>query len=84
MSEDHAPQPEPRGDLVPPPRIPPTAVAAGTPQPDPGEESRAIAPVRAWRPPGLRARAGVLRAVDRVLDALDETGDAIAEAIGLR
>jgi hypothetical protein len=77
MSDPLEPTPEPRGDLVPPPRVPPTAVATSAPMPEP-------LPSRAWRPPELRRRHAALAAIDAALDMLDNAGDAIAEAIGLR
>ena len=35
MRDEYEPVPEPRGSLVPPPRYPPTAVGAATPEPEP-------------------------------------------------
>ena len=71
------PRPEPRGDLVPPTRHPPTAVGVATPPPPP--------PPRALpRPRYRRGLLATLRAgLDAALDAADSVGDAIREAIGL-
>ena len=80
MEDDFfSPDPEPMGDLVPPPRKPPTAVAA-SPAPAPGEKPIAV---RAWRRGGqpLSAVAGF---VNGVFDVLDAVGDTIAETVGLR
>jgi len=85
MPDDFTPEPEPRGDLVPPPRTPPTAVGAATPDPDDEAPRRIRALARfeaGLRPAPQRARFA--RTIDAALDALDVAGDAIAEAIGLR
>ena len=73
MMDDILPEPEPAGALVPPPRNPPTAIATAD----------ALPPYR--EPRDLAAREGLLRqAVHTALDALDEVGDSIAHAIGIR
>ena len=88
MPDHLTPEPESRGDLVPPPRVPPTALAA-TPAPDPDEGQRStalvtgagsvsLAPARRWR------RTTAARMIDMALDSLDLAGVTIAEAIGLR
>lgn len=79
MEDDFRPETQPSGDLVPPPRKPPTAVSA-SPDPAPGEKPLAV---RAWRrrAPELSALGGF---VNGVLDVLDAVGDTIAETVGLR
>jgi hypothetical protein len=76
MSFDPAPTPEPRGDLAPPVRRPPTAVATATPPPPRPPRP----PVRAPRTPWLLRAAG--RALTAALDAADRVGDTIREALG--
>ena len=77
MTDDFSPDPEPGGALVPPRRHPPTAVGTATPPPP-----------RPSRPVRTRVSRGWLGAVraglNVVLDAADQAGDAIAEAMGLR
>ena len=73
MDDPRIPETEPSGSLVPPPTHPPTAVATAAPLP----------PRR--RPDDLmEARSLIARAVTRTLDALDQVGDSIAAAVGLR
>lgn len=73
---DPTPRPEPRGDLLPPTRRPPTALAVATPPPPPRP--------RALPRPRRTGLLATLRAgVDAALDAADAVGDAIREAIGL-
>ena len=77
MTEDFSPVPEPSGALVPPRRVPPTAVATATPPPP-----RPSRPVRTVRRTG--PFEALRRGVNAVLDAADTAADAIAGAIGLR
>jgi hypothetical protein len=73
MDDARFPETEPSGALVPPPTHPPTALATAAPLP----------PRR--RPDDLmEARSLIARAVTRTLDALDQVGDSIAAAVGLR
>jgi hypothetical protein len=73
MTDELMPEPEPAGALVPPPRNPPTAIATAAPMP-PSGPSKAIAP-----------REGFFRGlVQATLNTLDDVGDSIARAIGLR
>jgi hypothetical protein len=73
MDDPRIPETEPSGSLVPPPTHPPTALATAAP----------IPPRR--RPDDLmEARSLIARAVTRTLDALDQVGDSIAAAVGLR
>lgn len=78
--EDDVPIPEPRGDLVPPVRHPPTAVGAGSPSPEP--RSPAIVRSEIQHLPPLLALLD--HAVTLALDALDAAGDAVAERLGIR
>jgi hypothetical protein len=71
------PEPEARGDLVPPNRRPPTAVGAGLLPPQEGPRS----PVG---PANRSARSWLLRMVDRTFWLLDRVGEDIARALGLR
>jgi hypothetical protein len=74
---DKFPSTESKGQLVPPPRKPPTAVAG----PVSGPEPRRDLPV-----PRMEATArsdvsrAMLRAVDTALDMLDSVGDAVRAA----
>lgn len=77
--DDDVPIPEPRGDLVPPVRHPPTAAGAGTPSPEP--RPPAIVRSAMLGPPLLEL---VDHAVTLALDALDAAGDAVAERLGIR
>ena len=80
MEEDFSPPTQPDGELVPPPRKPPTAVGTAAPDPAPGEKPIAV---RAWRRRSaqLTALSGIVNGVFNVLDAV---GDRIAETVGLR
>ncbi len=72
------PIPQEAGSLVPPPVVPPTAVAAATPGPEPRRVVRGT----------MHDAPGVLRFLGHVattvLDALDEAGDAVGRRLGLR
>jgi hypothetical protein len=71
-AEEFMPETQAAGDLTPPPRQPPTAVATSAPLPEP-----VSGPVR-WLP---QRRAGLVGVVDRALDVLDTLGDRIREVI---
>jgi hypothetical protein len=79
--DERIPDTQPSGALVPPPRDPPTAVATGAPLPPrPPRSSRATT-----RAAGPSAWVGVARrAVGSALDLLDDAGDRVARAVGLR
>jgi hypothetical protein len=77
--DDDVPIPEPRSDLVPPARHPPTAVGAGTPSPEPRPPAVLGSAIQ-WPP--LFALFG--HAVTVALDALDAAGDAVAQRLGTR
>jgi hypothetical protein len=74
---DDFPPTESQGQLVPPPRKPPTALTAPGSVPDPGRQL----PARRWQSPTGRSDVSeaMLRAVDRALDVLDSVGDAVRE-----
>jgi hypothetical protein len=76
MDDEFIPPTQPFGALVPPPKIPGTAVAAATPSPQPQRS-----PGERFR---LRSRGSLWRLVDRTLDAVDEVADQIALGLGLR
>jgi len=73
MDDERLPEPEPSGALVPPPTNPPTAVATAAPLP-PRRSVNEVAVARNVFREMLRA----------TLNALDNVGDSIASAIGLR
>ena len=73
MEDARLPETEPSGALVPPPPHPPTALATAAPLPP-----------RRWEDDAIDARNVLVRAVERTLDALDQVGDSIAAAVGLR
>jgi len=73
MDDERLPEPEPSGALVPPPTHSPTALATAAPLPPRRRDDDVI-----------EARNLLVRAVQRALDALDQAGDSIAAAVGLR
>ena len=73
MDDERLPEPQPAGALVPPPVHPPTALATAAPLP-PRRRDEELE----------EARNFVARLVTRTLDALDNVGDSIAAAVGLR
>lgn len=74
------PATEPAGHLIPPPRKPPTAIAAFASEPEP----RPPRPARGWASPARRPTLGgaVVRAIDSMLDVLDAVGDAVRATAG--
>jgi len=74
MDDEFIPPTQPFGALVPPPKIPGTAIAAATPVPVPRRPSRER----------LLRRGGLWRLFERTLDAVDEVADQIALGLGLR
>ena len=76
MDDEFIPPTQPFGALVPPPKVPGTAVAAATPAPQPPRSSRERR--------GLRGQGGFWRFLERTLDAVDEVADQIALGLGLR
>lgn len=77
--DDWTPPTEPKGALVPPPRVPPTAVSAAAAGPEP----RPPRAVRSWAP--TRRRSRFKRAVRAAFELLDGVADgirAIAKSAG--
>ena len=72
---DFTPPTQPFGALVPPPNIPPTALALGSPEP--------LRP-RPPRPKAVSGVSGFDRFVSRTLDMVDDFADTVAEGLGLR
>jgi hypothetical protein len=81
MSSEDFPQTETSGELVPPPRKPPTAIEAAAPLPPPEPGSRAIVRYRSRTISLFPALAGF---VASLLDAADVVADSLAEELGLR
>ena len=74
MIDERIPDPEPSGTLVSAPQLPSTALAAAAPLPP-----------RSWGDDDvIAARDFFARVVRSTFDALDNVGDSIATAIGLR
>jgi hypothetical protein len=75
IEDERSPDPQPSGALVPPPHLPSTALAATAP-----------VPPRRWDDDNdvIAARNFFARVVRSTFDALDNVGDSIASAIGLR
>jgi len=71
--DERLPEPQSAGALVPPPSHPSTALAAASPLPP-----------RRWERDVDVARDLFERALRSTLDTLDDVGDSIATAIGLR
>ena len=73
--DELAPLTEPKGELTPPPRKPPTAVSGAVSGPEP----RPPRPSRVWDRPAQAPRfpSPVVQAVDAVLDVLDAIGDSV-------
>ena len=71
--EENLPETQPDGSVVPPPNVPPVALATSPPLPP-----RQPAPRSPWRTETLRELATA------ALDRLDVLGDRIANAVGLR
>ena len=75
--DDRIPETQPSGALVPPPRVPPGAVATSAPLPP--------RPSQPARTRGISIGGRELRGlVNSALDELDLLGDRIAAAAGLR
>ena len=72
--DEHVPETQPSGSLVPPPLVPPGAVATAAPLPPSRPTSSAV-----WRP-----ETGLRGLIVAALDRLDTLGDRIAGAVGLR
>ena len=77
-SED-APRTEPEGGLIPPPRVPPTAVGADAEPLFPRWPRRR----EPWSQPDWRRR-NFAEVANRILDIVDEVADRFARQVGLR
>ena len=79
--EPDAPSTEPSASLVPPPKLPPTALAAPALPPPPPR----LPPMR-WeeRRIYIAGSFDLLAVINRVLDTLDTVGDTIADVAGIR
>lgn len=75
FEDDFTPPTQSSSDLVPPPKIPGTAIAAATPAPLPPRRPREM---RVEDPNAIR------RFVARALDIVDSVADTVAEGLGLR
>ena len=71
--EDYTPPTQPSGALVPPTKLPPTAVALASPAPLPHRHPRSFTHSNP-----------ITRFVGQTLDVVDEFADAVAEGLGLR
>ncbi len=72
--EELFPSTEAKGELIPPPREPPTAVGSATSGPEP----RPPRSERGWaRPRRSDLPRAVAQAIDAVLDILDSIGDTV-------
>ena len=75
MSDEFIPETQTRGALVPPGRLPPTAVGVQTPEPEPGpyahhhSSARIKSPAEVLRPLA-RAMADALRGAAKVLERI--------------
>ena len=78
---DESPPTEPSGELVPPPRKPPTAISGPVEPSFPPSPRRFI---EAWRQPGWRGQSRLARLTNELFDALDGVADRVAEQLGLR
>jgi hypothetical protein len=74
--DDITPPTQSSGSLVPPPVVPPTALALATPEPPP-------APHSMRRTPYTRSQA-MQNLLRRTLDTVDDLADTLAEGLGLR
>jgi len=75
--DERIPEPQPSGALVPPPRVPPGAVATAAPLPPRDPEPTRVRTPRTRRMPFASL-------IEAALDGLDRAGDRIASAFGLR
>jgi hypothetical protein len=73
MDDEFERETQPKGDLIVPPRRPPTAVGLIVP-PSPDRHRR----------PAVRRRDRISDVVERAFDVVDELADAVAEALNLR
>jgi hypothetical protein len=71
--EDHTPPTQPDGSMMPPPKIPGTAIAVATPPPPRRDENDLV-----------ETMSGFGRFIDRTLGAVDRVADVVASGLGLR
>ena len=79
MQEDFEPKTELSGSLDPPSRKPPTAVATGSPGPEPEDRRVAVTQSVAVATPNAFGRF-----LSRAFDVIDEAADKVAEALNIR
>jgi hypothetical protein len=72
--EDFTPPTQPSDDLVPPPKVPGTAIATSAPEP----------PRPPRHPRSLRDPNPIRRLLTGALDLVDDLADAVAGGLGLR
>jgi hypothetical protein len=75
MEDDPTPPTQPFGDLVPPPKVPPTALALASPAP---------LPHRRPSSPDLYDAGALQRLIARTFDLVDNIADTVAAGLGLR
>lgn len=75
MEDDPTPPTQPFGDLVPPPKVPPTALALASPAP---------LPHRRPSSPDLYDTSTLQRLIAQTFDFVDSIADTVAEGLGLR
>ena len=75
MEDDPTPPTQPFGDLVPPPKVPPTALALASPAP---------LPHRRPSTPELYDASALQQLITRTLDFVDNIADTVAAGLGLR
>lgn len=75
MEDDPTPPTDPFGELVPPPKVPPTALALASPAPLPHRRPSA---------PDLYDASALQRLITQTLDLVDSIADTVAEGLGLR
>jgi len=75
MEDDPTPPTQPFGDLVPPPKVPPTALALASPAPLPHRPSSS---------PELYDASALQRLIAQTFDFVDNIADAVAAGLGLR
>jgi hypothetical protein len=68
---------EEKGQLIPPPRKPPTAIGAAASEPEP----RPPRPARGWGRPTVGSGGSVPRAVSQAVDAVLDVLDSIADTV---
>jgi len=75
MEDDPTPPTQPFGDLVPPPKVPPTALALASPAP---------LPHRRPSSPELFDASALQRLIAQTFDFVDNIADTVAAGLGLR